>query len=41
MRERERRERGEIQSEDGREIGWMKEKWMKNERIENERSGGK
>jgi hypothetical protein len=40
MREMERRERGEIQSEDGREIGWMKEKWKKNERIENERSGG-
>jgi hypothetical protein len=27
MRERERKERGEILSEDGREIRWMKEIW--------------
>jgi hypothetical protein len=27
MKERERKERGEILNEDGREIGWMKEIW--------------
>jgi hypothetical protein len=40
MRERERKERGEIQNEDGREIRWMKEVWMRRERIEKERGGG-
>jgi hypothetical protein len=37
MREREGKERGEILSEDGREIGWMKEVWKRGERIEKER----
>jgi hypothetical protein len=27
MKERKRKERGEILNEDGREIGWMKEIW--------------
>jgi hypothetical protein len=40
MREREGKERREILSEDGREIGWMKEIW-KRERIEKEREGKK
>jgi hypothetical protein len=39
MREREEKERGEILSEDGREIGWMKKVWKKRERIEKERGG--
>jgi hypothetical protein len=39
MRERERRERGEIRSEDGREIRLMKEIWKRRERIEKERGG--
>jgi hypothetical protein len=39
MREREENERGEILSEDGREIGWMKEVWKRRERIEKERVG--
>jgi hypothetical protein len=39
MRERERKKRGEILNEDGKEIGWMKEIWKRRERIENERSG--
>jgi hypothetical protein len=34
MRERGRKERGEILSEDGREIGWMKEIWKRRERME-------
>jgi hypothetical protein len=34
MRERERKERGEILNEDGREIRWMKEIWKRRERIE-------
>jgi hypothetical protein len=39
MREREGKERREILSEDGREIGWMKEVWKRRERIEKERGG--
>jgi hypothetical protein len=39
-RERERKERGEILNEDGREIRWMKEIWNRRERIEKERNGG-
>ncbi|CAH1377010.1 unnamed protein product [Tenebrio molitor] len=30
MRERERKERGEIPNEDESEIGWMKEIWKRN-----------
>jgi hypothetical protein len=30
----ERKERGEILNEDGREIRWMKEIWKRRERIE-------
>jgi hypothetical protein len=41
MREREGKERREILSEDGREIGWMKEIWKRRERIEKEREGKK
>jgi hypothetical protein len=40
MRERERKGRGEILNEDGREIGWMKETWKRRERTEKERDGG-
>jgi hypothetical protein len=40
MRKRERKERGEIQNEDGREIRWMKEICKMRERIEKERGGG-
>jgi hypothetical protein len=40
MRERERKELGEILSEDGRVIGWMKEVWKKRERIEKRRGEG-
>jgi hypothetical protein len=40
MRERERKERGEIQNEDGREIRWMKEIWKRRKRIEKERGEG-
>jgi hypothetical protein len=39
-RERQRKERGEIQNEDEREIRWMKEIWKRSERIEKERNGG-
>jgi hypothetical protein len=39
MREREEKERGEILSEDGREIEWMKVVWKSRERIEKERGG--
>jgi hypothetical protein len=39
MRERERKERGEIPNEDGREIRWMKEIWKWRERIEKEKGG--
>jgi hypothetical protein len=38
-RERERKEQGEIQNEDGREIRWMKEIWKRRERIEKQRRG--
>jgi hypothetical protein len=37
-REKRKKERREILSEDGREIGWMKEVWKRRERIE-ERGG--
>jgi hypothetical protein len=36
LRERGGKERGEILSEDGREIEWMKEVWKRGERIEKE-----
>jgi hypothetical protein len=39
MRERERKERGEIPNEDGRKIRWMKEIWKRRERIEKEKGG--
>jgi hypothetical protein len=37
MRERERKEWGEILNEDGRETTWMKKIWKRRERIERER----
>jgi hypothetical protein len=40
MRERERKKRGEILNEDGREIRWMKEIWKRRERIEKKRGEG-
>jgi hypothetical protein len=40
MRKRERKERGEVQNEDRREIRWMKEICKRRERIEKERGGG-
>jgi hypothetical protein len=39
MREREGKERGQVLSEDGRKIGWMKEVWKRRERKEKERGG--
>jgi hypothetical protein len=36
----ERKERGEILNEDGREIRWMKEIWKRRERIEKKRGEG-
>jgi hypothetical protein len=39
MGEREGKERGEIQNEEGREIGWMKEIWKRKERIEKKKGG--
>jgi hypothetical protein len=39
-RERERKERGEILNEAGREIGWMKKIWNRKDIIEKERGGG-
>jgi hypothetical protein len=36
MRGRERKERGDILNEEGREIEWMKEIWKRRERIEKE-----
>jgi hypothetical protein len=41
MRERgrERKERGEILNEDGREIRWKKEIWKRREKLEKERGG--
>jgi hypothetical protein len=41
MRETEGKERREILSEDGREIGRMKEVWKSRERIEKERGGNR
>jgi hypothetical protein len=38
--EMERKERGEILNEDGREIGWMKEIWNRRDRMEKERGWG-
>jgi hypothetical protein len=38
-RERERKELGEMQNEDGREIGWKKEIWKRRDRMEKERGG--
>jgi hypothetical protein len=40
MRERERKERGEILNEEDREIRLTKEIWTRRERIEIERGGG-
>jgi hypothetical protein len=40
MRETERKERGQILNEDGREIRWMKEIWNRRERIKKGRGGG-
>jgi hypothetical protein len=40
MRDRERKVRGEIRNEDGRDIRWMKKIWKKRERIEKERGEG-
>jgi hypothetical protein len=40
MRERERKERGEILNEDGKAIGWMKKIWKRKDRMEKERSVG-
>jgi hypothetical protein len=40
MRERERKERGEVLNEDGREIRRMKEIWKRRDRMEKERGGG-
>jgi hypothetical protein len=37
--QREGTERGEIQNEEGREIGWMKEIWKRRDRMEKERGG--
>jgi hypothetical protein len=39
MRERERKELGEMQNEDGREIGWKKEIWKRRDRMEKEKGG--
>jgi hypothetical protein len=33
-KERERKERGEILTEDGREIGWVKDIWKRRDRME-------
>jgi hypothetical protein len=40
MRERERKERGEVLNEDGREIRRIKEIWKRRDRMEKERGGG-
>jgi hypothetical protein len=40
MRQKERKERVTILSEDGREIRWLKETWKRRERIKKERCGG-
>jgi hypothetical protein len=39
MREKERKERGEIPNEDGSKIKWVKGIWKRRERIETERTG--
>jgi hypothetical protein len=39
IRERERKERGEILNENGWEIGWIKEIWKRRDRMEKERGG--
>jgi hypothetical protein len=40
MRERERKEPGEIPNKDEGKIGWMKEIWTRRARMEKERSMG-
>jgi hypothetical protein len=40
MREKERKEGGEILNEDGREIGWMKKIWNRTNGMEKERGEG-
>jgi hypothetical protein len=40
IRKTERKERGRILNEDGREIGWMKELWKRRDKMEKERGGG-
>jgi hypothetical protein len=40
MRERERKERGEVLNEDGRKIRRMKEIWKRRDRMEKERGRG-
>jgi hypothetical protein len=40
MRERKRKERGEIRNEDEKEIKWMQEIWKRRKRMEKERGGG-
>jgi hypothetical protein len=40
IRERERKEWGEILNEDRREIGWMKEIWKRRDRMAKERGEG-
>jgi hypothetical protein len=40
IRERERKDQGEILNEDGKEIRWMKDIWKMRERIHKERGGG-
>jgi hypothetical protein len=40
MREKERKERGEILSENGRKIRCMKEIYKRRERIQKEKGGG-
>jgi hypothetical protein len=40
MRERERKERGEVLNEDGRQIRRMKEIWKRRDRMEKERGRG-
>jgi hypothetical protein len=39
MRERQRKDRGEILNEDGRELGWMKKIWERRDRMEKETGG--
>jgi hypothetical protein len=39
IRKTERKERGRILNEDGREIGWMKELWKRRDKMEKERGG--